>query len=207
MSGRRIIPAMTTPRTAADGPARRARDPLAGGVRTRRLLAAARRTAAASLLAASALLLPACPAGAGDLYRGQVVSVQDGDTITVQSTDFERLRVRLYGIDCPENRQAFGDEARDYLYGLVHGRAVELDVLDVDRYSRHVALVTLDGELVNSRMAEAGYAWTYERYCKERGPCERIREAERSARGRKAGLWADPSPIPPWEYRGSRRGR
>jgi endonuclease YncB( thermonuclease family) len=156
-------------------------------------------------LAALALALPAAPLAAGDRYRGQVVSVQDGDTITVQSEDFERMRVRLYGIDCPENRQAYGDQAKAFLDRLVRGKTVDLEVLDVDRYSRQVALVMLDGELVNSKVAEAGFAWTYERYCRAAKPCGRIREAELSARGRKAGLWADPAPVPPWEYRSSRR--
>ncbi|MDR3153017.1 MAG: thermonuclease family protein, partial [Deltaproteobacteria bacterium] len=65
--------------------------------------------------------------------------------------------------------------------------------------------VTLDGRLVNQLMAEAGYAWTYERYCRERAPCDRIRKAEREARARGAGLWAHPSPTPPWDHRSSRR--
>jgi endonuclease YncB( thermonuclease family) len=49
--------------------------------------------------------------------------------------------------------------------------------LDTDRYSRQVALVTLDLRLVNQLMAEAGYAWTYEQYCRERAPCGRFRKA------------------------------
>jgi endonuclease YncB( thermonuclease family) len=52
-------------------------------------------------------------------YRGEVVSVADGDTITVLTTDFERIKVRLYGVDCPEKGQPFGQEAKAYLNSLV----------------------------------------------------------------------------------------
>jgi endonuclease YncB( thermonuclease family) len=163
--------------------------------------------AAAILAAILAPLLEPRALAADEVYHGQVVSVQDGDTITVTTTDYEQLRVRLYGIDCPERGQDYGPQAKEYMEGLVSGKTVELLVVDIDRYSRYVALVGLDGALVNELMARAGFAWTYEQYCKAAGPCGMIREAESDARARKAGLWADPAPVPPWDYRSSRRRR
>jgi endonuclease YncB( thermonuclease family) len=157
---------------------------------------------------AAATVLLSCQARAeNDLYRGQVVSVQDGDTITVTTTDYEQLRVRFYGIDCPEKNQDHGPEAKEYLTGLLHGKTVDIEVLDIDRYSRQVGLVRLDGRLINLSMVEAGYAWTYEQYCKVKDICDGFRQAERDARGRKAGLWAYPDPVAPWDHRRSRRGR
>ncbi|MDR1080555.1 MAG: thermonuclease family protein [Deltaproteobacteria bacterium] len=157
---------------------------------------------------AAALILLSVPASAeNELYRGQVVSVQDGDTITVTTTDYEQLRVRFYGIDCPEKNQNHGPEAKEYLTGLVFGKTVDIEVLDIDRYSRQVGLVRLDGTLINQRMIEAGYAWTYEQYCKVKDLCADFRNAESSARGRRAGLWADSDPVAPWDHRRSRRKR
>ncbi|MDR1041222.1 MAG: thermonuclease family protein [Deltaproteobacteria bacterium] len=161
-------------------------------------------TAFAVAALAAALLLAAPPASA-ESYRGQVVSVQDGDTITVLTSDYERIRVRFYGIDCPEKNQAHGPEARDLLVGLVDGRTVDIEVLDIDRYSRYVALVRLDGTLINQRMVESGYAWVYEQYCKATDVCAALRQAEASARNLRAGLWSDPDPVAPWDHRRSRR--
>jgi endonuclease YncB( thermonuclease family) len=144
---------------------------------------------------------------AGEIHRGQVIGVQDGDTITVRTEAFEQVRVRLYGIDCPEKAQPHGPEAGEHLYGIVYGKDVELEVIDIDRYSRYVALVRLGGELVNERMVRDGYAWTYERYCRLEGACADFRAAEKAAREARAGLWADGAPVAPWEHRSHKRHR
>jgi len=44
-------------------------------------------------------------------WMGKVVGVSDGDTITV-THDGKGEKIRLYGIDCPEKRQAFGKRAK-----------------------------------------------------------------------------------------------
>jgi endonuclease YncB( thermonuclease family) len=142
---------------------------------------------------------------ANDHYRGQVISVQDGDTITVRTEDFEQLRVRFYGIDCPEKKQAYGDEAKNYLYGLVYGKTVDLEVVDIDRYSRYVAIVRLGDVIINVVMVREGYAWLYEAYCKEPNLCNLITQAENEAKSQNKGLWQDTSPLEPWNYRRGNR--
>lgn len=52
-------------------------------------------------------LLAAHFAGAQTL-TGRVVSVADGDTITVLDSSSQAQRIRLYGIDGPEKRRPFG---------------------------------------------------------------------------------------------------
>jgi endonuclease YncB( thermonuclease family) len=154
-----------------------------------------------------ALLGAAGAASAGDVSQGQVERVIDGDTISVLTTGYERLRVRLYGIDTPERGQAWGAEATAALRGMVDGREVELDVLDVDRYSRQVAVVTTagQGENINLRLVQEGHAWVYGRYCEVADLCRLMAQAEEEARSRGAGLWSQPEPEAPWDYR--RRGR
>ena len=44
---------------------------------------------------------------------GKVVSVHDGDTVTVRTDDGQTLKVRLQGIDAPELKQPFGSRSRD----------------------------------------------------------------------------------------------
>ncbi|MDR2353362.1 MAG: thermonuclease family protein [Deltaproteobacteria bacterium] len=139
-----------------------------------------------------------------DIYHGQVERVLDGDTISVLTTDFERIRVRLYGIDAPEKSQPGADESRNSLSNLIMGKNVVVESLDTDRYSRLVALVVLDDVLVNLYLVEQGHAWVYEYYCKVE-ICKAFREAQNKAQKAKIGLWKDPAPVAPWEHRKKRR--
>jgi len=50
-------------------------------------------------------------------------------------------------------------------------------------------------------MVREGWAWHYKRYSKSK----ELAEAEKKARKAKAGLWADPNPVPPWEWRSTRK--
>ncbi len=58
-------------------------------------------------------------------FEGKVVSVSDGDTITVLH-DRTQIKVRLYGIDTPEKRQAFGNKAKQFTSDQVFGKTVEV---------------------------------------------------------------------------------
>lgn len=84
-------------------------------------------------------------------WSGKVVGIADGDTITVLQ-DKKQVRIRLYGIDCPEGGQAFGKKAKQFTSEMVFGKIVEIDYIDTDRYGRIVALVRVDGVLVNSAL-------------------------------------------------------
>jgi endonuclease YncB( thermonuclease family) len=136
-----------------------------------------------------------------EYYTAKVVSVADGDTITVLTTDFERFKVRFYGVDSPERKQPYGEEARTYLDELIYGKTVELEVQNLDRYSRYVSLVYFDNQLVNNLMVAEGYAWIYKTYCKQKDICQMFEKSEIQARKEKKGLWADKSPIAPWDWR------
>ena len=63
--------------------------------------------AAAAL--AALWLLASCDQGRQ--FSGMVVSIADGDTLTVLHAG-KQERVRLYGVDCPEKKQPFGTRAR-----------------------------------------------------------------------------------------------
>jgi endonuclease YncB( thermonuclease family) len=132
-----------------------------------------------------------------------VVGIADGDTITVLR-DKEQVRIRLYGIDCPEGGQAFGKKAKQFTSEMVFGKVVEVDHIDTDRYGRIVALVRFDGVLLNSALVQEGLAWVYNYYC-TLPFCEEWFVLQLKAKDAKRGLWADPNPIPPWEYRREKR--
>ena len=139
-------------------------------------------------------------------WEGKVVGVTDGDTITVLQ-EKNPIKVRLYGIDCPEKRQAFGTRAKQFTSDLVFGKVVDVETVDVDRYRRTVGIVSLPGgTVVNQEIVRAGYAWVYARYCKK-PICLEWKRLEGEAEVAKQGLWKDENPVAPWEWRREQRNK
>jgi endonuclease YncB( thermonuclease family) len=58
---------------------------------------------------------------------GKVVGVHDGDTLTVLTAAKESVKVRLYGIDAPESKQAFGARSKQELSELAFGKQVRVE--------------------------------------------------------------------------------
>src|SRR5438128_138901 len=114
-------------------------------------------------------------------------------------------KIRLHGIDCPEKGQPFGTKAKQFTSSLAFGKGVTVHVKDTDRYGRTVADVILaDGRSLNRELVRAGLAWWYRKYAPHDSTLEHL---EKGARMAKHGLWADPDPIPPWEWRRGRKGK
>jgi len=133
---------------------------------------------------------------------GRVVRVADGDTLTILDRNNNQHKIRLHGIDSPERDQAYGKAAGKALSGLVAGETVGIVVLGKDRYGRTDGTVYLDEKNVNLAMIESGYAWWYRYYAPE----EHLLEAsEKQARTAQRGLWSDPDPTPPWDWRRQQR--
>lgn len=149
------------------------------------------------LLAGLVLILLPAPLLAVEFY-GQVVGVIDGDTIEVLHNQRPK-RVRLYGIDCPEKRQAFGQRAKQATSALVFGKDVTLQTRSKDKYGRPVADVLLpDGTNVNQTLIKEGWCWWYRKYA----PADKeLARLEGEARDTNRGLWAAPHPVPPWDWR------
>lgn len=120
--------------------------------------------------------------------------------------DKAQVNVRLYGIDCPEKTQDFGTKAKQFTADIVFGKKVEIEPIDQDRYGRTVGMLTVDGVNVNEAILKAGYAWLYTRYCRK-SFCSDWQKVQELAQAGQIGLWSDPNPTPPWEYRrGSKSG-
>jgi endonuclease YncB( thermonuclease family) len=135
----------------------------------------------------------------------KVTRVYDGDTITV-SGEGKELKVRLYGIDTPESTQWYGQNAKQFASSQLFGKTVSVDPIDIDRYGRTVALVSVGDLVINRLLVEYGYAWVYDRYCRK-SFCAEWKQLEEEARISKRGLWKNPNAIPPWKYRKlSRKG-
>lgn len=154
-------------------------------------------------LALGLLLFPA----ACGAWSGQVVGVHDGDSLRVRRDDGEVLKVRIYGVDCPELGQLYGNDARELTAQMVLGQRVEVvPTGQRPSYGREVAVVVLleRRSALQVALVTAGLAWVDGRFCKA-DVCTEWRIHQKDARAEERGLWADPAPVPPWTWR--HRGR
>ena len=129
-------------------------------------------------------------------FEAVVVSVYDGDTITVRTT--ETIKIRLYGIDSPELKQPFGQASKQAMSGLVFGKKVTVKPDKKELYGRTIARVEVDGRDVSTTMAETGMAHWYKQYAKRD---TELQSAQTKAKSAKLGVWSVPNAIAPWEYR------
>ncbi|WP_337287213.1 thermonuclease family protein [Candidatus Methylomirabilis sp.] len=137
------------------------------------------------------------------MYEGRVVGVSDGDTITVLMGGHKQIKVRLAEIDAPEKSQAFGQRSKQSLSDMIFGKSVRVEQRDVDRYGRVVGRVFIGGTDVNAEQVRQGMAWVYRQYLRD----TTLLTVEKEAREARRGLWSDPHPVPPWEYRHGDRGK
>ena len=158
-----------------------------------------------STLISLALLCLSCSLWAATL-QGKVVSVADGDTLTVLDDKKTQHKIRLQGIDAPEKAQAFGQKSKQSLNQLVHSKMVTVEFEKKDKYGRTVGKVLLNGTDVCLEQIKLGMAWHYKQYQSEQSKEDRdtYAQAEQTARTQVVGLWKDKSPTPPWEFRRQR---
>jgi endonuclease YncB( thermonuclease family) len=138
---------------------------------------------------------------------GKVVSVADGDTMTVRSAGANQ-RIRLASIDAPEKGnggdrpgQPYSEASRRFLAEQVAGSQVTLECFEQDRYERHICNVLLGDVTANQLLVYAGMAWANrqgdDRYLRD----QTLLLLQADAQANKRGLWAEPEPIAPWVWR------
>ena len=151
-----------------------------------------------------AMCLPTGAMGASsarEQYR--IVGIADGDTLTALGEGKRPLKCRLYGIDAPEKKQAFGQASKLSLAELSFGRTAAIAVVGRDRYGRAICKIDVGGVDINKEQIARGMAWMYRRYAKDRS----YSDAEFKAQSRKVGVWRDTQPVPPWDFRRKKYAR
>lgn len=130
---------------------------------------------------------------------GKVVSVADGDTITILTPDKQQVKIRLVEIDAPEKDQPYGQTSKKALSDLVFGKDVSVEWDKTDKYKRTLGRVFVGDTDVNLQQVKNGAAWAYMQYLSD----EKIKKAEEEARNSKAGIWALQADqiMPPWDWR------
>jgi endonuclease YncB( thermonuclease family) len=144
------------------------------------------------------------PANSLSSFSAKVVSITDGDTVDVLGPRNLTYAIRLAGIDAPEHDQAFGRESTQHLSELLSGKTITLDCENERSYSRLICKIVLRNvEDVCLDQVKAGMAWHYKQYQDEQSPADReaYAAAECAAMKSKLGLWSDPHPVQPQDFR------
>jgi len=159
-----------------------------------------------SLLVGALALASACSSARAERVSARVLSVGDGDTITVRQ-DGEKTTIRMACIDAPESSQRGGRGSTKRLKQLLpRGEQVMLRPVERDRYGRLVAEVYQDGGSTNLQMVQEGQAVVYRKYldaCADTK--QQYLQAEASAKQRDRGFWRYSNPVMPWDYRSGKR--
>ncbi|MGV6989134.1 thermonuclease family protein [Testudinibacter sp. P80/BLE/0925] len=132
----------------------------------------------------------------------RAIHISDGDSFTCLTNNHKRIKVRLVGIDAPENGQVYGKQAKQQLAKLIHKQSVTLKIDGIDQYARRLATVyDMQHQNINRLMVESGYAWAYRFYKKD----PQYQQAQLEAQWKKRGLWQDRHPQEPYLWRKEQR--
>jgi endonuclease YncB( thermonuclease family) len=134
--------------------------------------------------------------------RAQVVAYASATAFAVLDPARKLRRIKLTGIDAPERKQRFAQEAQ--LLASQHLGAgpveIEIDAIEDERIHGRVAV---DGRDLGLVLLEAGLAWCDPADSGHLPAVLRSAYAHACAQARseRRGLWQDANPVPPWEYR------
>jgi endonuclease YncB( thermonuclease family) len=142
-------------------------------------------------------LAPPPPTRAANVHEWRVVGVHDGDTVTCLDETNQQQKVRLAEIDAPEIGQEHGRASRESLAELVFGKTVSVSEEGKDRYGRWIGRLSVNGIDVNRQLVASGNAWQYVDYSRD----STLAALQAQAQSQRLGLWAQPNPTPPWDFR------
>jgi len=130
-------------------------------------------------------------------FSGLVTQVTDGDTLTVMHDGIGR-KVHLSGVDCPELRQPYGRQAKQFTANAALRQDVTVQAEEEMQDEGVTGTVTLpDGRMLNQELVRSGMCWWERRYVRD----DRLPLLEAEAHAAQTGLWSQPEPVPPWEWR------
>lgn len=131
-----------------------------------------------------------------------VLRVFDGDCF---STIWDRrtIYVRIWGADAPECPQPYGLEAKRALQAILKGAEISLLLVSTDQFHRRVCRVSTPScPDVSLELLRRGLAWHEPRFAPN---ATAYAQAEAAARRARLGLWQDPKPTAPWDWRKSHK--
>lgn len=134
--------------------------------------------------------------------KGKIIAIKDGDTVVALLSDKTQETLRLADVDCPEKKQPFGKNAKEFTSSQVFGKKVTFYRVGKDRYRRTIAKIFYGKEkYLSSEIIKAGYGWWYYKVSKNTG----LQKYQDEAKAQKLGLWADKNAMSPWDFRESKK--
>jgi len=136
-----------------------------------------------------------------NLIHGKA-KVIDGDTIHINNK-----KIRLHGIDAPEQKQACmfkknewkcGQDSTNFLLNLINDKSVHCKIVDIDKYKRLVGVCFIDNTNINKLIVKSGWAIAYRYYSKD------FIKEEEFAKNNKLGIWRGEF-IEPYIFRKNNR--
>ena len=125
----------------------------------------------------------------------KVIKIYDGDTITTLTSQKEKIKIRLYGIDAPELKQPFGKASKRHLIDLISNKSLKINEKGKDKYGRTLAVLYNGDQDINAQMVIDGYAWAYDKFSKD------YVAFQKDAQSLKKGLWIDKNIVRPSDFR------
>jgi endonuclease YncB( thermonuclease family) len=142
-------------------------------------------------------LVAACPALSWADFLARVVTVHEGDRLTIRH-DGRNETIYIKDIDCPELKQAYGKQAKQVITAYVGSRDVMVRALKRGRNGLGTAEILLqDGRNVGHELLKEGLAWARP----EKGQDQSLEDMEQLAKAERKGLWSDPNPVAPWKWK------
>lgn len=150
--------------------------------------------------------------------KAVVTYVSDGDSATLQTTNGGSINCRIDTIDAPETAkpsynkpgQPYGEKAKETLQKLIENKEVNVIVTraadggpktGANNYGRSLCKIEVEGANVDAKMVQAGAAWLYRKYGSSDAVEPSLEPALKKAKENRTGLWADPNPEDPKDFR------
>nr|DAR26794.1 MAG TPA: nuclease-like protein [Caudoviricetes sp.] len=125
----------------------------------------------------------------------KIIKIYDGDTITALTSQKEKIKIRLYGIDAPELKQPFGKASKRHLIDLISNKSLNINEKGKDKYGRTLAVLYNGDQDINAQMVADGYAWAYDKFSKD------YVAFQQNAQALKKGVWIDKDVVRPSDFR------
>ena len=135
------------------------------------------------------------------ILTAKVIGVKDGDTVEVMDNHNKTTILRLAEVDCPEKKQPYGNAAKQFTSKAVYRKTISYIITNKDRYGRSVAKVYYKNKYLSSELIKNGLGWHYKKYSNSK----ELALLEQKARTQRIGLWVDPNPVYPSDWRKGKR--